>query len=314
MQRAEDKVLEEILLLFTNHYTANSALAHSSFGSPPSETIEGRLLGLYEQFPEDMQFYIPQLVVYLVYGSFEISSKLRSVLLQICKESLHFAHRLYWFVNAFCLEGAGVTPQGIAILQKFINDVIDNGIFPAEFLVAGREWIGDTVTDVGEKAANSVSCDIEQPLLEEEKLLSHDYEAKEQPPRIAHSRSADRKPSTASSTSIGSMTKYPLRFARNLSALKINSTIPSGIPSFNNSTALPFTVSIAFWNEIIQLSRDLITVPRDLRTDQLRLQLPSVVGKYLPSSVVYAPIGNVRHRYGSSLFPSDISVNCVISV
>ena len=56
------------------------------------------------QAQEDLIFFIPQLCTFLIYGAFLNSHELESFLLDKCKKSLRFAHRVYWFLLAWSLE------------------------------------------------------------------------------------------------------------------------------------------------------------------------------------------------------------------
>ena len=53
-----------------------------------------------------LAFYAPQLLSFLLHGAyFDISSKLEEWILKKCGEDLHFAHRCFWFLRSWCLEG-----------------------------------------------------------------------------------------------------------------------------------------------------------------------------------------------------------------
>ena len=102
------------------------------------ESIE-ELKEIFQHRPEEVEFYLPQLAVLLVYGSFEALSELQGAVLQMCQSSVHFSHRyvcdisreylferggffsLHWFINSFCLSGAGVTEEGITALRQFLE-------------------------------------------------------------------------------------------------------------------------------------------------------------------------------------------------
>lgn len=51
-----------------------------------------------------LSFYAPQLLSFLLHGAyFDISSKLEEWILKQCSRDLHFAHRCFWFLRAWCL-------------------------------------------------------------------------------------------------------------------------------------------------------------------------------------------------------------------
>jgi hypothetical protein len=47
----------------------------------------------FRRHPDEVQFYLPQLAVLLVYGSFESLAQLQGAVLHMCRSSVHFAHR-----------------------------------------------------------------------------------------------------------------------------------------------------------------------------------------------------------------------------
>lgn len=73
----------------------------------------GELDEVFAHDPSSIEFYIPQLVTFLLYGAFWSSASLQAFLLDKCSRSVTFAHRLYWFLNASCLSGSGINPEGL---------------------------------------------------------------------------------------------------------------------------------------------------------------------------------------------------------
>lgn len=51
-----------------------------------------------------MTFFVPQLLSFLLHGAFLKSEKLEEWILAKCRSNVHFAHRCYWFLRAWCLE------------------------------------------------------------------------------------------------------------------------------------------------------------------------------------------------------------------
>ncbi len=51
-----------------------------------------------------LAFYAPQLLSFLLHGAYlDISAKLEDWILKKCSQDLHFAHRCFWFLRAWCL-------------------------------------------------------------------------------------------------------------------------------------------------------------------------------------------------------------------
>jgi hypothetical protein len=60
-----------------------------------------------------VEFYIPQLVTFLLYGAYWSSASLQEFLLVKSARSLQFAHRLFWFLGASCLDrSSGISSDG----------------------------------------------------------------------------------------------------------------------------------------------------------------------------------------------------------
>lgn len=59
-----------------------------------------------------------QYTLFLLYASFVHSARLEELLLARCESSVQVAHSLYWFLKAFCVQGAGVTPVGVKAIEQ----------------------------------------------------------------------------------------------------------------------------------------------------------------------------------------------------
>jgi len=53
---------------------------------------------------ESLIFYVPQLLSFLLHGALWCSPQLEDWILDKCYKNVHFAHRCYWFLRAWCLE------------------------------------------------------------------------------------------------------------------------------------------------------------------------------------------------------------------
>lgn len=67
----------------------------------------GRLDACFEMDGgEGLTFYVPQLLSFLLHGAYLNAPELEHWILEKCRENIHFAHRCFWFLRAWCL-GAG---------------------------------------------------------------------------------------------------------------------------------------------------------------------------------------------------------------
>ncbi|CAN0055344.1 unnamed protein product [Ascophyllum nodosum] len=82
--------------------------------------------------PKWTEFFLPQYTLFLLYASFVHCYRLEELLLDRCELSVHVAHSIFWFLKAFCVEGAGVTPIGVQAINEFLGKVVLNGERPAQ--------------------------------------------------------------------------------------------------------------------------------------------------------------------------------------
>jgi len=93
----------------------------------------------YELDPASIIFYIPQLVTYFLYSAYQNSSELEAFLLDKCSRNVHFSHRMFWFLRAWCVR-TSVAPgskEESAILD-LMREVKRRGEGPASLLMVGQ--------------------------------------------------------------------------------------------------------------------------------------------------------------------------------
>ncbi|CAM9282162.1 unnamed protein product [Pylaiella littoralis] len=100
---------------------------------------------MWNRDPKWTEFFLPQYTLFLLYASFAHSARLQELLLGRCESSVHTAHTIYWFLRAFCLQGARVTPVGVKAIEQMLREVVGRGERPAQaFCELG--WAGDGST------------------------------------------------------------------------------------------------------------------------------------------------------------------------
>lgn len=241
----DSAVFDQLLDLFTQSHTAETYPS-------PTKSI-ANLQKLYALYPETVEFYIPQLIVFLLYGSFDVTSVLQEAIFLMCEVSLTFAHKIHWFIVAFCLSGAGVTPEGVIALHRLLQDIESHGMISARRIKDGLTETFGSSTQHHETGEG------------EEKMSLLRYE---HGPNILHN----------SSTSA-----------------YFHSILEKCIPI--PDTLNEFSVTMAFWESLSELSLFLGSLPRDIRTEELRSRLDPIRTRFLPSSTIYSPVtGNGHHR------------------
>ena len=91
----------------------------------------------FSVYPTDVETFIPQLTVCLLFGSPEISRALQLAVLRICGRSATFAHRLHFFISSFALHGAGIDDAGITSLNCLLTDIAREGETASTLLATG---------------------------------------------------------------------------------------------------------------------------------------------------------------------------------
>ncbi|EKU22953.1 phosphatidylinositol kinase (pik-k), partial [Nannochloropsis gaditana CCMP526] len=102
------------------------------------EDVLGDMDEAFAQEPSSVEFYIPQLATFLLYGAFWSSGSLQAFLLDKSARSIQFAHRLYWFLLASCLDGSGIDQEGRRQVGTLIEEVRSRGQRAARRLEQGR--------------------------------------------------------------------------------------------------------------------------------------------------------------------------------
>ena len=70
----------------------------------------------------DLEFYIPQLCTFLLFGDIKAVEEFFVFLCKVCNESFFFAHRVHWFLSAM-INAAQEKKQDIVNILKMVNTV-----------------------------------------------------------------------------------------------------------------------------------------------------------------------------------------------
>ena len=222
------------------------------------------ILRLFASHPKTLEFYIPQLIVYLLYGYAPTSAELREALLLICEKSAIFAHRIFYFIEAYCISGAGINSEGVLVLQQLLKSIEKAALSSAEQIAAG--------------SGKGESSDTLQGKARSDKDPSFGPDA----PKLFIAGDIEAPPPSSASSSVLSPCVYPLLLTRPL-------------PPGSNA----FTSTLLFWEQLSTLSRDLVPFSKKERSEELKKRIPDIKLRFLPSSCIYAPVSNIYHRIWS---------------
>ncbi|RHZ04051.1 hypothetical protein DYB37_007622 [Aphanomyces astaci] len=98
----------------------------------------------YDEHPDEVEFYIPQLCTFLLHGQYDKNPALEFFLLSQCRRSLQFAHRLHWFLESFCgttyrSEGLSATVHAHHAAEggHLLQEIARQGGVPAKLFSMG---------------------------------------------------------------------------------------------------------------------------------------------------------------------------------
>ena len=75
------------------------------------------------QLRNDLEFYIPQLCTFLLYGKINSIEKFKELLYKICKTSFFFGHRVHWFLSAMLNNNIGEKRETIIEMLNMITSL-----------------------------------------------------------------------------------------------------------------------------------------------------------------------------------------------
>lgn len=232
---------------------------------------EEPVIALQQHFTDhihELEFYIPQITIFLLYGSFYNSESLRQFMFDLCSHSATMAHKIRWFVISFCLSGAGVGSVGVNTLNQFLASVEKFGETSARQLLALGASSQSHISPQGD-----VRSDKSSTIGDNQTMVSVP---------LSFRISVDG----AVSVNDCKEKEYPM-----YRTLEIIHQPTNSLYSVN-----AFSPTVSFWDELVQISRELCPLSRDVRTSTLQNKLASFKNRYLPSASIFAPVGRTQHR------------------
>lgn len=123
---------------------------------------------------DDLEFYVPQLCNFLLYREFKHSDDLLKCLLECCRSSFYFAHRMFWFLNSTnfgVLDKAIVEPNHV---MKFLQ-LVTRDSHPI-YLGHSADLYGLMLAmGLGEEIGNSADRAAVRQIVQEYEDLPSDY-------------------------------------------------------------------------------------------------------------------------------------------
>jgi hypothetical protein len=241
------------------------------------------LKALFNSHPYEIEFYIPQITIFFLYGSFGHSETFQAFMFDMCSRSPIIAHKIRWFIQSFSLTGAGIGDSGLQALQQFVTKVEAGGAQSASYLLS---------VPGAHPALTAGSAGIKPPVggMPSSPGMSTVFSSRSSSGN--RSLSVDRADSSRLRTSL-----VPPLIPRGLADYPLSKTIefvtmpPGGLARVN-----AFKPTVSFWEDLVLISRELCPLPKEDRLVELRKKLAILNSAYLPSACVFAPVGHLQHR------------------
>jgi hypothetical protein len=221
-----------------------------------------KLNQIYRQSPDAIAFFIPQIIVFLLYGAFEMESSLKSSLLYMCAHNLTFAYKVEWYLmsfykreqNPFLTEKTSGDDNDQELVCELIELIRQHGDLAAKQL-----WESSTAIDMTSTTTSYGSV--------------------------------SRRSET-----------YPFYQTREMMWMPKHSDLVMSTNGQENVFRDLYKANGLFWMELISISRQIIQIDSMNRPAALKKLLSELCEKFLPSAVIHVPFHNTNNRiYGMHL-------------
>jgi phosphatidylinositol 4-kinase len=270
-----------------------------------------------------LSFYAPQLLCFLLHNAYLSTGKLEQWILERCKTDLQFAHRCFWFLRSWCLQG------GIFRLEEYHDDnqseihrvnsveysvsslysLNENNMkdrpldrsFSAPDLSNIRDLIqGPTEKDLEKSKGIKFHADERKSL---EKLLGKIVSNGEYAARQVDTHGDD-----------GSSNGHGIRpnakmvgFEGTKTLFRSDSSLRLNIDGREVRSC--FLRTPDFLDSLLAIADDLLLLDPSQRTVELRKRLKELDSKMLPSNTIYLPVNNSLHQVWSIVESESIALS-----
>jgi hypothetical protein len=247
-----------------------------SLGTNPMDELKA----LFNTHPYEIEFYIPQITIFFLYGSFGHSEAFKAFMVDMCSRSPIIAHKIRWFIQSFSLTGAGIGDSGLQALQQFVAKVETGGAQSASFLLSvpgahpalalsSKAVVGGIPSSPGMSTVISSRSSSGNRSLSADRADISKLRAALMPPLVPRG-----------------LADYPLS-----KTIEFITMPPGGLALVD-----AFKSTVSFWEDLVLISRELCPLPKEDRLVELRKKLAILNSSCLPSACVFAPVGHLQHR------------------
>jgi hypothetical protein len=263
-----------------------------------------------------LTFYVPQLLSFLLHGAYHNAPDLEEWILGKCRVNVHFAHKCFWFLRAWCLEGSHMEQQQ---QQQLLNIAIP-GSSSNNAPTMSRNSSFSSLLGVSNDGSGPLPPPPAQKYPPEERsamlaLLHRVMECGEKPAQQQlHYAPSEGVVARLVPSICGNLDPSPSAVMTALESGYLPVDPELGSPSVRHldsvsaqekmgllpkEAALPhenmFLETPKFLDAMLNLADSLFLLPREQRTDELRHQLRRMEVEFLPSNAIYMPVTKVQH-------------------
>eukprot|EP00547_Thalassionema_nitzschioides_P013094 CAMPEP_0194263842 /NCGR_PEP_ID=MMETSP0158-20130606/47271_1 /TAXON_ID=33649 /ORGANISM="Thalassionema nitzschioides, Strain L26-B" /LENGTH=1084 /DNA_ID=CAMNT_0039004059 /DNA_START=40 /DNA_END=3290 /DNA_ORIENTATION=- len=262
---------------------------------------------IFERDPKGLTFYVPQLLTFLLHGAYHNAHDLEEWILSKCRLNIHFCHKCYWFLRAWCLDGSHAEQQhsmsrnasfsSLLGVEQGQTPIQPHAKYPPESRSAVKALL-QRVVECGRSSAQALhqaatSAKITSgPLVAENEFGFVSLNA---------SASAVMMAVESGSVPIDPATKCPsVRHIDSISATEKMGLLPYAATSIppDMSESLDrdhFQETPNFLDALLNIADSLFDVTREDRTKELRHTLQRLEVECLPANSIYMPVANTYH-------------------
>lgn len=291
-------------------------------------------------FPKDeslaLSFYAPQMLCFLLHNAFWMTGKLEKWILERCKTDVHFAHRCFWFLRAWCLQGGIFTEDDLVYSPRrnrscFMEENHSSLVLTEQ---GGRSFSEPDFANVKGLVKGPSMRDLEnsngikfspEERKSIERLLSKIIECGENAARnLEFGRQQDfddLPPKPMENSPLGESLiidvnqEYPTVGHYNAANVKHEHGF---LPHSRSSMRLNhdgeevrsyFLRTPDFLDSLINIADDLLMEPNGNRTPALRKRLKDLEFNMLPSNSIYVPVNGCLHRVWRIIASESIALS-----
>jgi phosphatidylinositol 4-kinase B len=271
-----------------------------------------------------LSFYAPQLLCFLLHNAYLSTGKLERWILERCKTDLQFAHRCFWFLRSWCLQGGIFRSE-----EQFIDDDLSgiHSLNSAECTISSlhsltqdsteelhfdRSFSAPDLSNLRDLVQGPTEKDLEKSRgikfhTEERKCLE-----KLLGKIVSNGEFAARQLETHNyhgPSSIEARRSDIQEDAQEITKTLFRSDSSVRLDAYGREVRSCFLRTPDFLDSLLAIADDLLLLDPSQRTLELRKRLKELDSKMLPSTTIYLPVNNSLHQVWSIVESESIALS-----